>query len=161
MEAAQRETKPIEILFSYAREDEELRNKLEIHLASLKRQGRIICWHDRHIRAGDVWRLEVTTHLETANIILFLVSADFVDSRYCNRVEVRRAMERHEKGEVWVVPVILRQCDWEEENYAKFHALPLDARPVAAWPDPDAALYSVAKGLKEVIVELEKARASS
>jgi hypothetical protein len=49
------ETKPIEILFSYAREDEKLRDELEKGLSVLKRQNRIVCWHDRQISGGKLW----------------------------------------------------------------------------------------------------------
>jgi|SRR5450755_262385 TIR domain len=158
MEILEPKAKPIEILFSYTREDEDLRDKLETHLASLKRQQRIVCWHDRHIRAGNIWNLHISTQLDSADIILLLISPDFINSDYCNRVEVKRALERHEKGEVCVVPVILRPADWKEEKFAKFQALPRDAQPIVLWPHLDVALYNVAKGLKEIIVEIEKAR---
>ncbi len=62
--------KPIEILFSYAREDEALRDKLEKHLSTLKRQNRIICWYDRNIRAGTTWNKAVSTHLDIIPVIL-------------------------------------------------------------------------------------------
>ncbi len=161
MEKMEKKTGPIEILFSYTREDEDLRDRLETHLASLKRQKRIICWHDRHIRAGRVWNLEISTHLNTADIILLLISADFINSDYCNQVEVERALERHEKGEVFVIPVILSPADWKEEKFGKFQALPRDAQPIIEWPHLDIALYNVAKGLKEIIEEIEEVRGSS
>lgn len=149
---------PIEIVFSYARQDEALRNELEKYLGPLKRSERIVCWHDRHIRAGHSWRHEITTHLETADIILLLVSADFLDSKYCNTVEVKRALERHDRGEVRVIPVILRPADWTGEAFARLQALPHDALPVVEWSSRDAAFYSIARGIKSVIEELEEAR---
>jgi TIR domain len=147
---------PIEILFSYAHEDEALRDKLEKHLSTLKRQNRIVCWYDRNIRAGTTWNKAVSTHLDTAHIILLLVSADFLDSDYCNTVEVKRALQRHRKGEACVIPVILRKCDWHNEKFAELQALPRDARPVVSWPNQDDALYDVAVGIKKVVEELEK-----
>ncbi|TMD43635.1 MAG: toll/interleukin-1 receptor domain-containing protein, partial [Chloroflexi bacterium] len=114
--------KPIEILFSYAREDEKLRDELEKGLSVLKRQNRIVCWHDRQISGGDPWEQAISSHLDTADIILLLVSRAFIASDYSNRVEVRYALERHEKGEVRVIPVILRQCDWHDEPFAKLQA---------------------------------------
>lgn len=146
---------PIEILFSYAREDEKLRDELEKYLAPLKRSKKIVCWHDRRIRAGDTWSVEISQHLDTADIILLLVSADFLDSDYCNTVEVKRALERHAKGEVYVVPVILRPADWTNETFAQLQALPRNATPVVEWPHPDAAFYNVAKGIKELIEHIE------
>jgi TIR domain len=148
--------KPIEILFSYAHEDEKLRDELEKGLSVLKRQNRIVCWHDRQISGGNPWEQAISTHLYTANIILLLVSRAFIASDYSNRVEVQQALERHAKGEVRVIPVILRSCDWHDEPFAKLQALPRDARPVTDWPNLDNALYDVAKGIKRVVEELEK-----
>ncbi len=155
------ENRPIEILFSYTHTDEKLRDQLENHLAALKRKKRIICWHDRCIRAGLIWKTQISVHLNTADIIVFLVSPDFLSSDYCNNVEVKRALERSQKGDVCIVPVILRRSDWKEEALAEYQALPCDARPVVEWPDLDVALYNVAKGLKEIIVEMEQERANA
>jgi hypothetical protein len=146
---------PIEILFSYAHEDEKLRNELEKGLSVLKRQNRIVCWYDRQISGGKPWEEAISTHLNTADIILLLVSRDFIASDYSNRVEVKQALERHEKGEVRVIPIILRECDWHDEPFAKLQALPRDARPVTDWSNIDNALYDVAKGIKKVVEEIE------
>jgi hypothetical protein len=158
METTPQQSRPVEIVFSYARRDEVLRDELEKYLGPLKRSNRIVCWHDRHIRAGRTWSLEINAHLETADIILLLVSADFLDSNYCNTVEVRRALERHSRGEARVIPVILRPADWTGEVFARLQALPHDALPVVDWPSRDAAFYSIARDIKKVIEEIEKAR---
>src|SRR5438132_1153332 len=100
--------KPIEIFFSYSHKDQALREKLETHLTLLKREGLISSWHDRKIIAGTEWSGEIDAHLNTAQIILLLVSADFIASSYCSDIEVARAMERHNAGEARVIPVILR-----------------------------------------------------
>lgn len=158
MTVEQQEKAPVEILFSYAHEDEKLRDKLEKHLSALKRANKIVCWHDRNIRAGDTWNLAISSHLDTAHIILLLVSPDFLASDYCNQVEVKRAMERHKKGEVTVIPVILRPCDWNGEVFSQFQALPRDAKPVVHWTNVDDALLDVAKGIKNVVKQIENAK---
>jgi hypothetical protein len=147
---------PIIILFSYAHEDEKMRDDLEKHLSSLKRQERIECWHDRKIVAGAKWGEAISTYLDKANIILLLISKDFIASDYCNTVELKRALERHKKGEVRVIPVILRPCDWGDEPFAELQAVPKDAKPIVDWPNPDTALLDVARGIKRVVEELEK-----
>src|SRR5947209_333656 len=103
----------IEVFFSYAHEDEKLRLGLEKQLISLKRQGLITGWHDRKIVPGTDWANEIDTHLNTASIILLLVSPDFIASEYCYSIEMQRAMERHKSGEAHVIPIILRPVDWE------------------------------------------------
>ena len=91
-------TKPIEIFYCYAREDELLRDTLEKHLRILKHQGYIVSWRDRMISAGREWVQEIDVHLNTAQIILLLISSDFMDSDYCFNNEMQRALERHENG---------------------------------------------------------------
>src|SRR3954452_17283866 len=88
---------PVKIFFCYAHEDEPLLNKLELHLRPLQRQGLIDVWHDRDISAGTEWEREISEQLNTAQIILLLVSPDFMASDYCYSVEMKRALERHEQ----------------------------------------------------------------
>lgn len=58
-------TKAIEVFFSYAQEDEKLRDKLEEHLSLLKREGVITGWHNRKIEPGKEWENEIDAHLNT------------------------------------------------------------------------------------------------
>ena len=159
MSVVARPTESIEVFFSYAHEDEDLRNKLEKHLSILKRQGVITGWHDRKISAGKEWEGEIDTHLNTARVILLLISADFIASDYCWDVEVKRAMERHEAGEARVIPVILRPCLWKRAPFGKLQALPKDAEPVARWDDTDEAFLSVAQGIAAAVEELVASKA--
>src|SRR5271157_300886 len=124
---------PVKIFFCYAHEDEALLNKLKRHLRPLQRQGLIDVWHDRDISAGTEWEQEIRTHLNEAQIILLLVSPDFIDSDYCYSIEMRRALERHDRGEAYVIPVILRHIHWQGV-LGKLQALPTDGKPVKSWP---------------------------
>ncbi len=127
-------SEPMTLFYSYAHEDEELRNQLDKHLHLLERQGLITSWHDCEIRAGDDWAIEIDTHLESAQIILLLISADFLASDYCYGVEMKRALERHFTGEARVVPIILRPVDWKHEPILNsLQALPTDGKPVTTW----------------------------
>src|SRR2546427_11930114 len=99
---------PIKIFYCYAREDGALRNELEKHLRPLKHLGQIAEWYDREILPGIDWAREISTHLNTAQIILLLISSDFMSSDYCYGVEMQRALARHSAGESWVLPIILR-----------------------------------------------------
>ena len=141
----------VKVFFSYAHEDEELRDKLATHLNTLRRQGIIQEWHDRQIGAGLEWAGEIDRNLEAAHIILLLVSADFIGSDYCMDKELSRAMERHEMGETRVIPVILRPVDWEGLSFSKLQALPTDGKPITSWSDQDEAFLNVAKGIRSVV----------
>ncbi len=121
---------PIEVFCSYAHEDEALRKKLNKQLSTLRRQGLITLWHDRQINAGLLWADEIDVHLKSAQIILLLISSDFIDSDYCYGVEMEQALARHEAGVARVIPIILRPVDLKGTRFENIQALPRDAKPV-------------------------------
>lgn len=157
MDASQT-NEPVELFFSYAHEDENLRNELEKHLSILKHQGVITSWHDRRIGAGREWEGEIDSHMNTARVVLLLISPDFMASDYCWDVETKRAMERHTAGEARVIPVILRPVDWAGAPFRKLMALPTDAKPITTWADQDAALLNVARGIRAAVEELTRSQ---
>ncbi len=143
-----------EVLFSYSHRDEGLRNELEIHLSSLKRQGVITTWHDRRVGAGEEVHDEVSRRVETADIILLLVSPYFLASDYCYEVEMQRAMERHEAGEARVIPVILHPCDWQRAPFGKLLAVPTDGKPVSKFPNQHDAFLEITQAIRQVAEDM-------
>ena len=111
-------------------------------------------WHDRRIGAGQEWAGAIDEHLNSADFVLLLVSADFLASDYCYDLEMTRALERHDAGDACVIPVILRSVDWRGAPFAKLQALPRDAKPVTSWPDRDEAFTDVARGIRQVVEDL-------
>ncbi|MCP3963665.1 MAG: toll/interleukin-1 receptor domain-containing protein [bacterium] len=154
-------TEPLDLFFSYSHRDEELRAELETHLASLKREGAIRTWHDREISAGLEWAGEIDQHLQEADLILLLISPDFMASDYCFDREMGRALERHEAAEARVIPIIARPTDWRTSGFARLQALPKDGKPITRWPDRDEAFLYVVRGLRRVIEEMQKSRKDS
>jgi hypothetical protein len=146
---------PIEVFVSYAHADELLRVELGKQLSILKRQGAIREWHDRMIGAGTEWAGQIDEHLNSADVILLLVSPDFVASDYCYDLEMKRAIERHEAREARVIPVILRPTDaWHEAPFGKLQALPKDGKAVTMWPNQDEAFVDVARGIREAVEKM-------
>ena len=144
----------VELFYSYAHEDEQLRDELSKHLSILQRQGILSAWHDREITAGSEWKGEIDAHLESAQVILLLISADFLASDYCYDVEMKRALERHERNEAIVIPIILRPVSWSGAPFAKLQALPKDAKPVTTWSNRDAAFLSITEGIRDAVSRL-------
>ncbi len=146
----------VEIFYSYSHKDETLREELEKRLSLLKWQGIITDWHDRRIVAGQEWIGEIDTHLNTADVILLLISPDFMASTYCYGIEVKHAMERHERGETRVIPIILRPVYWQGAPFGKLQPLPTDGKPVKSryWHNLDEAFFNVAEGIRKVVQEL-------
>jgi hypothetical protein len=145
---------PIEVFCCYSRDDEVYLRKLEIHLSLLQRQGLISFWYDRLIIPGDNWVNAIDTHLETASLILLLVSANFLASDYCYSVEMTRALERQDKGDARVVPILVSPVDWSEAPFAHLQALPTDAKPITTWRPQNRALADIATGIRRVIKDL-------
>jgi hypothetical protein len=154
--------KALEVFFSYSHKDQDLRDQLETHLSLLKNQGFISSWHDRKIIAGTEWAGEIDAHLNTAQIILLLISSDFLASTYCYGIEVTRAMERHNAGEARVIPIILRPCDWHSAPFGKLQALPTDGKPVDSrnWYNKDEAFYNVSQGIRKAVEDLQGLKTS-
>lgn len=145
----------MKLFYSYSHKDEKLRDKLEAHLSLLKREGLISEWHDRRITAGSEWAGEITAELNSADVILLLVSADFIASDYCWDVEVKRALERYRAGEARVIPIILRPCDWHSAPFGKLQSLPTDGKPVANWGSHDMAFADIVRGIRTALQAAE------
>lgn len=141
----------MKLFYSYSHRDEELRNELAKHLSILRRTGLINEWHDRRIGAGREWEGEISEHLQTAEIILLLVSADFLDSDYCYDLELGTAMRLHEARKALVIPIILRPVDWALSPFSKLQGLPTDMRPITIWPNRDEAFANVARAIRDAI----------
>jgi hypothetical protein len=146
--------KAFKIFYSYAHEDERWREELEKHLSLLQRESLITGWHDRNIKAGDEWQKELNKNLQEADVILLLVSPDFIASDYCYSVEVQFAMHKQKLGEVVVIPIILRPVDWHRAPFGKLQALPRDGKPITTSENQDQAFYEVALGIRDALERL-------
>ena len=144
----------IEIFCCYAREDQSFLLKLRTHLALLEREGMLNIWYDQNISPGSEWEQEINKHLNTAHLILLLVSPDFIASEYCYSKEMKQAMERQERGEAYVIPILLRSSIWQETPFAKLQVLPNNARAVTEWRNRDQAWFDIAQGIEHVAKEL-------
>ena len=147
----------LQIFCSYSHKDSKYRAELEAHMANLLSQGVVKVWHDRLIRPGTDWAHDIDRNLDQANIVMLLVSADFMASRYCMGIELKRALERQSSEAVRVVPVLVRDCDLAGAPFGQLQWLPTGAKPVKRWTDRDSAWTDVVKGLRKVVEDLSPA----
>jgi internalin A len=136
------------LFVSYSHKDETLLKELNTHLKLLQREGLINLWHDRKIEAGNDWKQSVNQYLEHSDIILLLMSADFIASDYCYEVEMKRALERAKEGVVSIIPIILREVASIPSELLTLQTLPKDGKPVTTWRHRDAAWRNVAEGIR-------------
>jgi hypothetical protein len=150
-EAGQR----LKVFVSYAHRDERLREEVEKHLSALRRSRIIATWCDHRITPGTELDQEIVDSLITSDLVLLLVSPDFMNSDYCYLREMNCALRRHRAGQARVIPIILRPVDWNKTPIGKLLALPRDGKPVTSWSKRDEALLDVAKGVRRAIEEMQ------
>lgn len=143
--------KTLNVFMSYSHVDEKFKEKLDVHLSPLKRNKKIRSWNDRELFAGAMMDEEIREHLENDDIIILLISADFIDSDYCYSIEMERAIERCKMGQCKIVPVILRPCLWKETPLKKILCVPKDGRAVSLHENEDSAYLEVATALNRII----------
>ena len=146
--------KSVKLFCSYSHKDERYLDKLKTCLAGLKRQGLIEEWHDRKILPGQVWAEAIDENLKTSEIILLLVSPDFMYSDFSYEKEMKQALDKHARGEAHVIPIIVRPADWDWAPFGKLQALPKDGKPITTWSNRDRAWLNVVEGIREAVEEL-------
>lgn len=139
------------VFISYAHEDEDFKNELKKHLKTLERMKKIKVWDDRAINAGNEWHKEIMDALEDSEIILLLISNDFIASDFCFDIELKRAIERHDAKTARVIPIILRNCVWTGFEFSKLQALPKNATPIVEYKNRDEAYTFVAEQIRNVV----------
>lgn len=139
------------VFISYSHKDEAFRETLDEHLSILKMNGVIDAWHDRKIIPGQKWGEEISSNLESAEIIIFLISSSFLASGYCMAIEARRAIEMSKEGKARLIPIVVRACSWSGHELAGFQGLPKDALAVSSWSNQDEAWLDVVNGLENHI----------
>jgi len=146
--------KPVQVFISYAREDRTYKEEILKCLKRLRRDKLIKAWDDELIISGREWNKKIKDEIKRAKIILLLVSPDALDSDYMVETEIKNALKRRKKGKAQVIPIIVRPCNWEEEDFAELQALPKDAKPISTWENKDEAYVDIAKGIKRAIENL-------
>jgi hypothetical protein len=144
----------LSVFVSYSHLDERLRDELERHLAALKRNRLVDTWWDRKIVPGEDFESEIASQLEGADLILLLVSANFLSSDYCYCREFKKALDRHRRGLARVIPIILRPVDWLDTPLKNLVALPKDGKPITSWSQRDAALADTARGIRKAVEQI-------
>lgn len=141
----------VSIFYSYSRKDEDLRDELHAHLSTLKRSGLIDQWYDGKIDPGTNPHQEIDENIEKADLILALISSDFVDSDYCYSKELARALSRHNANEAVLLPILVRACDWEDQPISQIQSLPTGLVAVTSWKNIDEAWMDVAAGIRKAV----------
>jgi formylglycine-generating enzyme required for sulfatase activity len=154
---------PIKVFIIYAHEDAPVRDRLRSHLHVQVENGSIDLWADYEIKPGEDWDQKITEKLNQSDLLILLLSADFFTSEYLRKKELPDALRRHAAGECRLLPVIARECDWEDHPIGKIQALPPEGQPIDSteWPSKDRPYKLVVDGIKAAVKELLPARQTS
>ncbi len=126
-----KQKRPLKMFIGYAPEDKNPLNTLKIHLRPLERAGLIEVWDDQDVAPGEEKGKEIERHLSAARIILLLISPDFLSSHDCYDIQMSLAIERYERGEARVIPILLRLCGWQSTPLKDLQPLPKDGKPIS------------------------------
>ncbi len=145
----------VDVFISYADKDLPYLQKLETHLAALKRQNILQTWHAERIRPGEDWNDALARYLERARVVLLLISADYVfsDESYS---QMEKAIRRARQGTACVIPILIRPCYRQGLAMEGLLMLPNHLDPISQWPNEDAAWAIVTEGIYKAIVVLNR-----
>jgi hypothetical protein len=147
--------KDLTAFISYSHLDEHAVDRLTKHFSMLRRDGLVTEWHDQKILAGGDIDAEISKHLDSSDLFIPLLSPDFLASSYCYDLEMTRALERHDKGVLRIVPIVVQPCDWQNSPLGNLKALPKDGKPVSDWTNANSAWLDVVQRLRRLIEEVE------
>src|SRR5216110_848472 len=143
----------VTVFYSYASADGQWRDRLAAHLSQLKRDGLIQELHDQQILAGSDRVGAIDQAIRSAQIILLLISADFLASDAQYHGEMQQALECHERGETRVIPILVHPCAWQHSPFAHLQCLPHNAKPISTWDNSDEAFVTIAEELRRIITQ--------
>lgn len=149
------------IFFSYSHDNSQLRAQLETYLGPIvKRLKQAEAWYDGQIMAGELWDEAIKSRLRQADVVLLLISAEFINSDYIWKNELLPALERHKRGEARVIPILLSDCLWQDLPFAELEMVPKEPEysrllPVTEWPNPAKAFTVIARRIQEVLEEMK------
>lgn len=148
----------VNIFISYAHEDLLFKKELDKFLIGLKKSDQIQVWEDEQIKGGTEWNEEIKKQLTKADIIILLISIDFLNSNYIWKTELKTAMERHESEAAVVIPIIARSADWSDMPFRKLQGIPKNGQTIEESIYKDKVYTEISKEIKEVVNKIQEKR---
>jgi hypothetical protein len=145
---------PLKLFLSYAHEDRDIVAELRKHLAPLRYEQIVTDWYDLELIPGQDWDREILSQLESSDLVLVMVSADFVASKYAYGRELSLALDLHDQERLRMLPVICRNCRWQNLPFSRLQVLPEGAVAISSWENRDDAFVSVVLGVERVAREI-------
>jgi hypothetical protein len=123
----------VRVFISYSHVDArylEKHDSILSYISGLQREG-FFFWHDRRINAGDLWDAEIKCQIDQSDIALILVSQAFLNSVYCQNVEVSSFVAARSQKNLRLVPILISACDWTSVEWLReIQMLPRDGKNI-------------------------------
>lgn len=154
---------PLKLFVSYSHKDQEQLDELVKYLRPLVDVGKVEPWTDRLIEIGTLWDAAIRQSLLSADIILLLVSSDFLNSEYISSNELVATKQRHEDKTAVVIPVLLSYCGYTNYWFSEIQGLPEGMVPLSdaeakGKNEKSKAYTNVASKIQDLADELVKNR---
>ncbi len=146
--------KPLKLFFSYTRKDRPWLEELKKHLTILVQQGYLQTWDDSQIHPGDIWAETINMNLLNSDIVLFLITPDYMGSDYAFTVEARTILRRLSENKVIGIPVILSTADWKNSPLVELKPLPKSGQPLTEWTSPADGFSDIVEGIRDICQKL-------
>lgn len=143
--------RPKKVFISYSKSDKAHLEELRKHLMTFVRNGKIEIWDDTQLIPGEVWETRINAELHAADIVLFLVSANLINTDFVWNIEIPIAKKRRSEAGVHFIPIIVSDCFWSETDFALFNALPSKGKPISTFEDKNTAWTEVVKGIARLL----------
>lgn len=142
----------LKAFISYSHDDMRFKNSLLKHLESINKLFNIDFWHDGEINAGGHINDDVIYALNISDIIILLISENYISSNFCYNIEMERAFQRERNNECIIVPVLLKNTSLNEAMpFYNLKTLPTDRKPITSFRPYDKGYADVTEQLTKLI----------
>lgn len=142
----------LKFFISYSHLDMKYKEKLLTALKSLDLTYNIDLWHDGKILAGGDINKTILQELENSDVVILLITPNFLASWYCMEIELIKSIKRMEKGKCIVVPVIFQDCVLDENlPFYDLNRVPRDGKPICRYKPQLQGCTAATNMIKEMI----------
>jgi hypothetical protein len=146
----ERPEKKIKVFYSYAKADEKWSRLLRKYMSEFRNQETIEELDDSMIRAGELYSQAHTRMFKSAQIILLLISPDFLEDAQC-QIDLRNTFEVYKQTDAHVIPIIVQAYSWRDLPIGRLQCLPTNGIPISLSRNQDETIFDVTKAIQRVV----------
>lgn len=125
-----------QVFISYSHLDVDWLNELKKHLNPYVRKfndvglDESMFWDDSRIKAGDEWAEKIKQALARSRAAIFLVSPDFLDSKFITTHEIPELLQAHKKEGLLLCWIHIRFSAYKQTLFYSYQALHNPEKPL-------------------------------